>query len=96
MLASNTPFWVLDQPAEFWHLRVSKEYPTKPAFYLGQTVLHRIKRGNGEILHPVYIDGLHWDGQNSWHYFIMLPDDHPLYEDGEECEWVEEHLLEQM
>ncbi|MTJ11840.1 hypothetical protein FJR11_04360 [Anabaena sp. UHCC 0187] len=94
MLASNQPLWASDSHDQFWRLRVTKEF-TKPKYYIGQTVLHRIKRKNGEILHPVYISGLRWDGIG-WAYAIDLPEDHPywIFEDGEWQESEEENLEE--
>lgn len=66
---------------KFWHLRISKTFD-KPEYYIGQTVLHRIKVRQGEILHPVIVIGLWWNA-NSWVYFIELPEDHPLFDPSE-------------
>ncbi|MEA5620882.1 hypothetical protein VB711_24030 [Cronbergia sp. UHCC 0137] len=95
MLASNQPLWVSDSRAQFWRLRVTKEF-TKPKYYIGQTVLHRMKKRNGEILHPVHIIGLWWTRYN-WMYCIKLPEDHPewIFEDHEWIE-VEESQIEEM
>ncbi|MBD2569864.1 hypothetical protein H6G59_18575 [Anabaena lutea FACHB-196] len=59
-------------------------------------MLHRIRKKNGEILHPVYIDGLRFSGAE-WVYAVNLPEDHPdwILEDSEWAE-VEEEDLEEM
>jgi hypothetical protein len=66
---------------KFWHLRISKVF-TKPEYYIGQSVLHKMKVKQGEILHPVTVIGLWWSG-NSWTYFIQLPEDHPQFDPDE-------------
>ena len=50
-----------------------------PEYFIGQTVLHRIKKSNGEILHPVIVHGLYWNGID-WEYDVVLPPDHPEWE----------------
>ena len=52
-----------------------------PEYFIGQTILHRMKVTGGEILHPVKVIGLWWTGVD-WEYEVLLPPDHP--------EWVEE------
>lgn len=80
---------------KFWHLRIIKTYD-KPEYYIGQTVLHRIRVRQGEILHPVTVFGLMWNG-SGWNYFIQLPKDHPQFQQGDH-EWdeFEGHRLEPM
>ncbi|HEY9708309.1 MAG TPA: hypothetical protein V6D48_08900 [Oculatellaceae cyanobacterium] len=95
MLALNAPVsGCCDANAlKFWHLRVSKTFD-KPEYYIGQTVLHKIKVRQGEILHPVTIIGLYWTGID-WCYFIQLPQDHPQFK-PEDHQWDEadSHQLE--
>lgn len=86
-LASNTP--------RFWRLRISRKFP-KPEYYIGQTVFHKMKVKQGEILHPVEIIGLWWDGF-AWMYFIVLPEDHPKFElETHQVDEVESWQLEAM
>ncbi|MDZ8260636.1 hypothetical protein [Nostoc sp. ChiQUE01b] len=83
------------QASKFWRLRVSKEF-SKPEYYIGQTVLHKIKVKQGEILYPVTVLGLSWTGMD-WQYSVSLPEDHPWFEpDDNEREWVDDHELELM
>lgn len=57
-----------------------------PEYFIGQTVLHRMKRNSGEILHPVIVYGLYWTGVD-WEYEVLLPYDHPEWvEEDNECE----------
>ncbi|MDF5712068.1 MAG: hypothetical protein PUP90_31445 [Nostoc sp. S4] len=87
MLAPDAPtLGIFSQASKFWRLRVSKEF-SKPEYYIGQTVLHRINVKQGEILHPVKIIGARWDGVG-WVYAVELPDDHPLFE-REDHAWDE-------
>ena len=83
------------QASQFWRLRVSKEF-SKPEYYIGQTVLHKTKVKQGEILYPVTVLGLSWTGLD-WQYRVSLPEDHPWFEvDDNESEWVDDHELEPM
>jgi hypothetical protein len=79
----------------FWHLRISKAF-SRPEYYIGQTVLHKMEVKHGEILHPVMVIGLWWNGFN-WVYAIDLPKDHPHFK-PEDHEWddVEDYQLEPM
>jgi hypothetical protein len=79
----------------FWHLPIIKTYD-KPEYYIGQTVLHKIKVRQGEILHPVTVIGLKWSGVD-WVYAVELPEDHPQFE-PENHQWDEYEgwLLEPM
>lgn len=53
MLAADAPtLGIFQQASKFWRLRVSKEFD-KPEYYIGQTVLHRVKA----ILHSVSNQG---------------------------------------
>lgn len=70
----------------YWHLRISKIYD-KPGYYIGQTVLHKMKVRQGEILHPVEVIGLRWTGID-WEYAVELPENHPQFE-LENHEWAE-------
>lgn len=80
---------------KFWHLRISKTF-NKPEYYIGQTVLHRIQVRQGEILHPVTVIGLWWNGRD-WMYFVEFPEDHPQFQ-HEDHEWdeVADHQIEPM
>ena len=71
---------------DFWQLQISTEFE-KPEYYIGQTVLHRIKVNRGEILHPVKVIGLLWSGID-WYYYVLLPEDHPEFK-VEDSEWTE-------
>ncbi|MEH1903089.1 MAG: hypothetical protein V7L04_17165 [Nostoc sp.] len=86
---------VFSQASKFWRLRISKEF-AKPEYYIGQTVLHKIKVRQGEILHPVTVIGLRWSGFD-WMYAVELPEDHPQFE-PEDHGWdeTEGYLLEPM
>jgi hypothetical protein len=68
----------------------------QPEYYIGQLVWHRIKRPNGEILHPVQIIGLYWCGVG-WEYAVTFPPDHPQFI-NEDYEWdfLSDYLLELM
>jgi hypothetical protein len=97
MLASDAPILTLaSKVPRFWHLRIDREDFSKPEYYIGQTVFHKMKVKHGEILHPVTVIGLWWSGWD-WTYCIQLPEDHPefVYEDHEWHE-VEAHQLEPM
>lgn len=78
----------------FWQLPVTKKYPL-PKYYLGQIVLHVIKRPNGEILNPVEVIGLWWTGAE-WEYLVELPPHHPSFKSEEEVVYLEEWQLEGM
>lgn len=79
MLALDVPnLGVFQQASKFWRLQVSKEF-SKPEYFLGQTVLHKIQVRQGEILHPVTVIGVRWDGFG-WMYAVELPEDHPQFE----------------
>jgi hypothetical protein len=87
MLAVDVPtFGIYDRVPQFWRLRVSREFD-KPEYFIGQTVLHRIKVRQGEILHPVKVIGLRWTGFD-WIYSVQLPEDHPQFKD-EDHGWDE-------
>ena len=88
MLASDAPNLSICRNVnalEFWHLRISKTFD-KPEYYIGQTVLHKIKVSQGEILHPVMVVGLMWSGFD-WEYSVNLPSDHPEF-DQENHTWA--------
>ena len=91
MLAVDVPtLGNFRQAPQFWRLRITKEFD-KPEYYIGQTVLHRIKVRQGEILHPITVIGLYWSGID-WIYIIDLPENHPQFklEDhtwGEAQDW---------
>ena len=96
MIASDAPtLGIFRQASKFWRLRITKKFD-KPEYYIGQTVLHKIKVRQGEILHPVTVIGLYWTNID-WMYFIQLPEDHPQFK-TEDHEWdeVEDHQLEPM
>jgi hypothetical protein len=79
----------------FWHLRVSRVFD-KPGYYIGQTVLHKMKVRQGEILHPVEVIGIFWTGID-WQYAVSLPEDHPYFEvDEREDEWLDDYEVEPM
>lgn len=80
---------------KFWYLRISKTFD-KPEYYIGQTVLHRIRVRQGEILHPVTVVGIRWSGAD-WAYAVEFPEDHPQFE-PEDRAWdeLECHQLETM
>lgn len=85
MLAVDVPtLGIYDRVPQFWRLRVSRVFD-KPEYYIGQTVLHRIKVRQGEILHPVEVIGLKWTDID-WEYAVKLPKDHPQFE-LEDHEW---------
>jgi len=68
----------------------------QPEYYIGQLVLHRMKRCNGEILYPVQVFGLMFTLVN-WDYAVSLPSDHPQFIDEDsEWVWLESWLLEPM
>lgn len=95
MLPSISPFRV-GEPAclYFWQLPISKQF-TLPQYYIGQVVLHQIKRPNGEILHPVVVIGISWTGSD-WQYGVQFPEDHPQYQPGDiEADWVDEWQIEE-
>ncbi|MEH2399668.1 hypothetical protein [Nostoc sp.] len=96
MLAPDAPtLGIFQQASKFWRLRVSKEFD-KPEYYIGQTVLHKIKVRQGEILYPVTVLGLSWTGMD-WQYQVSLPEDHPWFQvDDNELEWVDDRELEPM
>ena len=96
MLAVNAPtLGIFQQASKFWRLRVSKEFD-KPEYFIGQTVLHRIKVRQGEILYPVTVVGLSWTGID-WQYNVALLKDHPWFKpDDNEREWVDDRNLEPM
>jgi hypothetical protein len=87
MLAVDAPtLGIFSQAPQFWRLRITKEFD-KPEYFIGQTVLHKMKVRQGEILHPVTVVGLHWTGID-WEYAVEFPEDHPLFE-LEENEWAD-------
>lgn len=96
MLAVDAPtLGIFSQAPQFWRLRVSKEFD-KPEYFIGQTVLHKMKVRQGEILHPVTVIGVRWCGAG-WMYAVEFPEDHPQFE-LEDHAWdeLEEYLLETM
>lgn len=88
MVASNAPNSGCENASalDFWHLRVTKTF-NKPEYFIGQTVLHKMKVKQGEILHPVIVFGLRWTGAG-WEYAVQLPEDHPQFR-PEDHEWDE-------
>jgi hypothetical protein len=96
MLALDAPvLGISGQASQFWRLRISKNYD-KPEYYIGQTVLHKIKVKQGEIMYPVTVVGLSWTGMD-WQYSVSLAKDHPWFEtDDNEREWVDDRELEPM
>lgn len=97
MIAVNAPVsGCLNANAlDFWHLRISKNFD-QPEYYIGQTVLHRMKVKQGEILHPVKVVGISWTGVD-WQYAVKLPREHPCFEvDDNEREWLDSHEVEPM
>jgi hypothetical protein len=96
MLAVDVPtLGICDRAPQFWRLRITKEFD-KPEYFIGQTVLHRIKVRQGEILHPVEVIGIFWTGID-WQYGVSLPEEHPWFEvDDREVEWVDDHEVEPM
>lgn len=80
---------------KFWHLRINKNYD-KPEYYIGQTVLHRIKVSQGEILHPVTIFGVLWTGID-WEYAVQFPENHPHFQpEDSEWDWLDDWQIEAM
>ena len=63
-----------------WRIPDNKYFESfyHPEYFIGQTILHRIKVTGGEILHPVTIIGLYWTGTD-WEYEALLPTDHPQF-----------------
>ncbi|ODG97886.1 hypothetical protein A4S05_11550 [Nostoc sp. KVJ20] len=96
MLAVDAPtLGIFSQASKFWRLRITKEFD-KPEYFIGQTVLHKTKVKQGEILYPVMVVGLSWTGMD-WQYRVSLPEDHPWFEVGDnESEWVDDGELEPM
>ncbi|WP_138506716.1 hypothetical protein [Nostoc sp. PA-18-2419] len=98
MLASDAPTLGCRCSAnalKFWHLRISKTF-SKPEYYIGQTVLHKMKVKQGEILHPVEVIGICWTGRD-WQYAVELPEDHPWYQvNNYETEWFDNFQVELM
>jgi hypothetical protein len=87
MLAVDVPtLGICDRAPQFWRLRITREFD-KPEYFIGQTVLHRIKVRQGEILHPITVIGLYWTGVD-WIYLIQLPENHPQFK-LEDNEWGE-------
>ena len=78
---------------DFWHLPINKDF-SQPEYYIGQTVLHCMKVPLGEILHPVDIVGISWNGER-WDYEVWLPSNHPQFEEQDhEVAWLTEWELE--
>ncbi|WP_375449144.1 hypothetical protein [uncultured Nostoc sp.] len=96
MLAVDVPtLGIYDRAPQFWRLRITREFD-KPEYFLGQTVLHKIKVRQGEILHPVTVLGLRWSGVD-WNYFVELPENHPWFEvENREFEWLDHWQVEPM
>ncbi|MHC5756124.1 MAG: hypothetical protein ACYTXF_37010 [Nostoc sp.] len=96
MLAVDVPtLGIYDRAPQFWRLRITKEFD-KPEYFIGQTVLHKTKVKQGEILYPVMVLGLCWTGMD-WQYDVSLPEDHPWFKpDDNEREWVDDRELEPM
>jgi len=94
MLAVDVPtFGICDRAPQFWRLHVTKEFD-KPEYYIGQTVLHKVKVRQGEILYAVTVLGLSWTGMD-WQYNVSLPENHPWFEVCDnEREWVDDRELE--
>jgi hypothetical protein len=96
MLSLNTaPGLCVNDSEDFWLLRVSKDFD-QPEYFIGQTVWHRMKHPAGEILHPVEVIGLWWNGLD-WNYIVSLPEDHPQFvpENNQVIE-VEDWQIEEM
>ena len=67
-----------------------------PTYCIGQTVLHCMKVRQGEILHPVLINGIFWTGL-SWEYSVFLPKEHPEFvHENNESSWLEEWEIESL
>lgn len=82
-------------PCCSYSLQIIGEF-SQPEYYIGQLVLHRIKRPNGEILHPVQILGVFWTGLD-WQYAVSYPPDHPHFQiDDGEFDWIDDWQLELM
>lgn len=98
MLASQTPTLgnCCDVSAlKFWYLRIIKNYDN-PEYYIGETVLHRMKHPQGEILHPVTVFGMLWTGVN-WEYAVQFPKNHPRFKpEDSEWDWLEDYQIEAM
>lgn len=98
MLASNASSLSICSNAnalQFWHLRISKVFK-KPEYYIGQTVLHKMRVQQGEILHPVTVIGMYWNGF-SWCYAVELPEDHPEFEiENHQWDFMDYFQLEPM
>ncbi|MHC5915547.1 MAG: hypothetical protein ACYTXE_32160 [Nostoc sp.] len=87
MLAVDVPtLGICDRAPQFWRLRITKEFD-KPEYFIGQTVLHKMKVRQGEILHPVTVIGIRWSGSD-WAYAVEFPEDHPQFE-PEDHAWDE-------
>ncbi|BAY90789.1 MULTISPECIES: hypothetical protein [unclassified Tolypothrix] len=89
MLSPSTPFWGIPCGVpRFWRLRVAKDF-SKPEYYIGQTVIHVVKRGDKTSEFLVDIRGLSWTGFD-WQYFIEVPSCHPdANPPWEETAWVD-------
>lgn len=96
MLAVDVPtLGIYDHAPQFWRLRITKEFD-KPEYFIGQTVLHKMKVRQGEILHPVTVIGVRWAGFG-WMYAVEFPEDHPQFElENHGWDELEGYLLETM
>ncbi len=80
---------------DFFSMPIATDF-SKPEYYIGQYVLHKVKVPTGEILYPVRIIGVFWTGEN-WEYSIELPCYHRFYVyEDKEIDWTEEYFLESM
>ena len=88
LACSRSAFWNLPETDFF-----SDFY--QPAYYIGQTVLHRMKVEGGEILHPVKVMGIRWTGMD-WEYEVLFPPDHPECQEDITGELLEDWQIEQI
>lgn len=93
MLAPTMPFWGLPCGVpRFWRLRVARDF-SKPKYYIGQTVVHVVKRPNIEYRIHVDVLGLAWSGSD-WQYMIEMPEYHPFFKpDQSDWDWVDDNEL---
>lgn len=80
---------------DFFSMPIAADF-SKPAYYIGQFVLHKVKVPTGEILYPVRIIGVSWTRED-WQYSIELPCYHRFYVyEDREIDFVSEYMLEAM
>lgn len=95
MLTSSSVSQTHSSSFDFWYLPIPKSF-TQPMYFPGQQVFHRIRRSQGEILHPVIVIGFSWTGMD-WQYGVRFPEDHPQFvPEDVESDWVDEWQLEAM